>query len=101
MVPGIHHASKNTGPAAVSEPDTGRSLCSFVLLFLLLASCVPLLVCCDSGDQRGSGAYELFGASRTHVFVRGGSGRSSIISFPAEYHDTHRVSGSQYVLKLR
>lgn len=35
--------------AAVSEPDTGRSG-----LFLLLASCVPLLVCCDSGDQRGS-----------------------------------------------
>lgn len=60
-----------------SEPDTGRSLCSFVLLFLLLASCFlrpHFLFAAILAMSAVLGRMSYLELRRTHVFVRGGSG---------------------------
>lgn len=57
-----------------SEPDTGRSLCSFVLAscFLLLAS--HFLFAAILAISAVLGRMSYLELRRTHVFVRGGSG---------------------------
>lgn len=97
-VPGIHHTSKNTRQQCQSLIP-GAQVCSCVLR---LASCVPLLVCCDSGDQRGGSGCSSYLERRGSLFSRGaevGGARSSSLRL-TEYHDSH-ISGCQLALTLR